>query len=205
VITSFIVYWIARVGGKVHTHTLLLAGIAMSSFLTAVLAFLMYHQQEQFHSLFFWLLGSFSSARWEYVLVALPVIVFALVASFAFSRDMNIMLLGEDSAHTLGVDPEMLKKIMIVLTALIVGICVAFAGIIGFVGLIIPHIVRILIGPDHTRLVPASFLAGGIFLLLADTLARSVIAQSELPIGIITAFCGAPFFIYLLRKKKAWR
>ena len=115
------------------------------------------------------------------------------------------MLLGEDSAHTLGVDPEMLKKIMIVLTALIVGICVAFAGIIGFVGLIIPHIVRILIGPDHARLVPASFLAGGIFLLLADTIARSIIAQSELPIGIITAFCGAPFFIYLLRKKKAWR
>jgi iron complex transport system permease protein len=202
VLTSFVVYGIARTGGKVRTETLLLAGIAVGSFLSALVTFFLYIRQEQFKSLLFWLLGSFSGASWEYVLIAFPTIVIAVIVSLAFARDMNIMLLGEDSAHTLGVNPELLKKIIIVLTALLVGICVAFCGIIGFVGLIIPHIVRILIGPDHSHLIPASFFMGAIFLLWADTLARSILAPSELPIGIITAFCGAPFFIFLLRKRK---
>ena len=141
--------------------------------------------------------------RWEYLLIASPIIMLAMIAALAFSRDLNIMLLGEDSAHTLGVNPEMLKKIILVITSVLVGVCVAFTGIIGFVGLIIPHVVRILMGPNHSYLIPASFLTGAIFLLWADTLARSIIAPTELPIGIITAFCGAPFFIYLLRRGKA--
>jgi iron complex transport system permease protein len=204
VATSFTVYLIAKRGGKVHTQTLLLAGIAVGSFLSAIVTFLLFIQQEQFKSLFFWLLGSFSAARWEYVLVVFPIVIIAMIASLAFSRDLNIILLGEEPAHTLGVNPEQLKKIIIVLTSVIVGVCVAFTGIIGFVGLIIPHVVRIVTGPDHTVLIPASFLTGAVFLLWADTLARSIVAPSELPIGIITALCGAPFFIYLLRKKRAW-
>ncbi len=202
VLTSFLVYGIAKVGGKVRTETLLLAGVAVASFLSALVTFLLYMHHEQFKSLLFWLLVSFSMVRWEYVLIAFPVVVIAMVASLGFSRHMDIMLLGEDSAHTLGVDPELLKKIILVLTAVIVGASVAFCGIIGFVGLIIPHVVRILLGPNHSRLVPASFMVGAIFLVWADTLARSIIAPSELPIGVITAFCGAPFFIYLLRKRK---
>ncbi|MCK5548761.1 MAG: iron chelate uptake ABC transporter family permease subunit [Thermoplasmata archaeon] len=204
VVTSFVVYGIARVGGRVQTRTLLLSGIAVGSFLSAIVTFLLFIKQEQFKSLFFWLLGSFSMAeRWEYFLIAFPIIMLAMIASLAFSRDLNIMLLGEDSAHTLGVNPEMLKKIILVITSVLVGVCVAFTGIIGFVGLIIPHVVRILMGPNHSYLIPASFLTGAIFLLWADTLARSIIAPTELPIGIITAFCGAPFFIYLLRRGKA--
>jgi len=135
-------------------------------------------------------------------MMALPFIFLGTALIYIFARDLNVMLLGEEPAQHLGIEVETLKKIIILSTSLITAAAVSVSGIIGFVGLIIPHIMRILVGPDHRILLPSSALVGGIFLVWADTLARTVIAPTEIPVGIITALFGAPFFIYLLRTRK---
>lgn len=196
---TFLVYNIARVGGRIPVDTLLLTGIAVSLFLGAVLSFMMSVAGESLHSIFFWLMGGFWLANWTQVkITVLPVFVcFFLI--YLFAKDLNAMLLGEESAQTLGINVENVKRILMVLAAFITAAAVSFVGTIGFVGLIIPHITRILVGPDHRILFPASALVGGIFLVWTDALARIL---GEMPVGIITAFLGAPFFIYLLRKRK---
>jgi iron complex transport system permease protein len=197
---TFLVYTIARVGGRIPVDTLLLTGIAVSLFLGAVLSFMMSVAGEELHSIFFWLMGGFWLANWAQVkIIVLPVLVcFFLI--YIFAKDLNAMLLGEESAQTLGITVENVKRILLVLSAFITAAAVSFVGTIGFVGLIIPHITRILVGPDHRILFPASALVGGIFLVWTDALARVL---GEMPVGIITAFFGAPFFIYLLRKRKS--
>ncbi len=197
--TIFLVYNIATVGGKIPVDTLLLTGIAVSLFLGAVLAFMMSIAGEALHNIFFWIMGGFWLANWIQVkIIVLPVLVcFGLI--YLFAKDLNAMLLGEESAQTLGINVETSKRILLVLSALITAAAVSFTGTIGFVGLIIPHITRILVGPDHRILFPASALVGGIFLVWTDALARLL---GEMPVGILTAFFGAPFFIYLLRKRK---
>jgi len=197
--TIFLVYNIATVGGKIPVDTLLLTGIAVSLFLGAVLAFMMSIAGEALHNIFFWIMGGFWLANWTQVkIIVLPVLVcFGLI--YLFAKDLNAMLLGEESAQTLGINVETSKRILLVLSALITAAAVSFTGTIGFVGLIIPHITRILVGPDHRILFPASALVGGIFLVWTDALARLL---GEMPVGILTAFFGAPFFIYLLRKRK---
>ncbi|MBC8521400.1 MAG: iron chelate uptake ABC transporter family permease subunit [Methanomicrobia archaeon] len=169
------------------------------AFLGAVLSFMMSVAGESLHSIFFWLMGGFWLANWTQVkITVLPVFVcFFLI--YLFAKDLNAMLLGEESAQTLGINVENVKRILMVLAAFITAAAVSFAGTIGFVGLIIPHITRIIVGPDHRILFPASALVGGIFLVWTDALARIL---GEMPVGIITAFLGAPFFIYLLRKRK---
>jgi iron complex transport system permease protein len=201
-ITIFTVYTIARTQGGMSVETLLLSGIAMSTFLSAVLSFLIYISEQWLHSLYFWLMGGFGTASWNYVLLILPFAVCGLIGSFLFSRDLNAMLLGEETAKHLGVEVDIIKKILVLLTSLMTAAAVSVSGIIGFVGLIIPHMVRIFTGPDHRILLPISTIVGGIFMIWADNVARTVIAPAELPVGIVTAFFGAPFFIYLLRKKK---
>ena len=198
--TIFLVYNIATVGGKIPVDTLLLTGIAVSLFLGAVLAFMMSIAGEALHNIFFWIMGGFWLANWTQVkIIVLPVLVcFCLI--YLFAKDLNAMLLGEESAQTLGINVETSKRILLVLSAFITAAAVAFTGTIGFVGLIIPHITRILVGPDHRILIPASALVGGIFLVWTDALARLL---GEMPVGIITAFFGAPFFIYLLKKRKS--
>jgi len=198
--TIFLVYNIATVGGKIPVDTLLLTGIAVSLFLGAVLAFMMSIAGEALHNIFFWIMGGFWLANWTQVkIIVLPVLVcFGLI--YLFAKDLNAMLLGEESAQTLGINVETSKRILLVLSAFITAAAVAFTGTIGFVGLIIPHITRILVGPDHRILIPASALVGGIFLVWTDALARLL---GEMPVGIITAFFGAPFFIYLLKKRKS--
>jgi iron complex transport system permease protein len=201
-VTVFAVYAVAKgAGGRIRTETLLLTGIAVGSFLGAVTAFMMYASGMQFQFLFFWMLGGLGSPSWEIVMiVAVPVIFGAIVLQF-YARDLNALMLGEEPATHLGVDVETTKKILLVLSALLAGTAVAFAGIIGFVGLIVPHMVRILVGPNHRIMLPAATIAGGIFLVIADTVARTVnIGPAEIPLGIITALCGAPFFIYLLSR-----
>lgn len=202
IISSFVVYNIARVGGKVPVGTLLLSGIALASFLSAITALMTYLAGEKLHQIIFWLMGGLWNANWNQVMIAFPVICFGIIAVYIFARDLNIMLLGEEPAQHLGIEVESLKRIMLIIASLITGVAVSVSGIIGFVGLIIPHIVRILVGPDHRILIPASTLTGAIFLVWADTLARTIIAPTEIPVGIITALFGAPFFIYLLRRKK---
>jgi len=198
----FLVYNIARVGGRLPVGTLLLAGIAVSLFLSAITSFMMYLSGEKLHGIVFWLMGGLWTSSWDHVWMVLPWICVGMLVIYVFARDMNVMLLGEEPAQHLGVEVEALKKIMMVSTSLIAAVAVSVSGIIGFVGLIIPHAVRILVGPDHRILLPSSALVGGIFLVWADTLARTIIAPTEMPVGIITALFGAPFFIYLLRKRK---
>jgi len=201
-LTVFAVYFIAKSGGKLKVETLLLTGIAVGSFLTAVMSFMMYMAGQQFRFLFFWLLGGLYRANWEVVTIAFFFIMLGTIIIRLFARDLNAILLGEESAANLGINVETVEKILLICSSLIAGIAVAFCGIIGFVGLIMPHMMRILVGPDHRILIPTSALAGGIFLVWADTFARTIISPTEIPVGIITALCGAPFFIYLLQKSK---
>jgi len=200
-LTILLVYGIARIRGGARMETLLLVGIAVSSFFSAVTAILIYVARQHIYQVIFWLMGSLSQSNWDAFLFSfLPIILgYALIQ--LFSRDLNIMMLGEEPAKHLGVEVETIKVVLLILASLIAGIAVAFSGIIGFVGLIIPHTMRILVGPDNRLLLPSSALAGSSFLIWADVIARSSIYMVEIPIGIITAMCGAPFFIYLLRKK----
>lgn len=204
-LTIFGVYFIARSGGQVKVETLLLTGIAVGTFLVAITSFLMYMANEQFRFLFFWLLGGLYKASWGTIAIAFPLILLGTIIILFFARDLNAMILGEEPAMHLGIDIESVKKILLVFSSLVVGTAVAFSGIIGFVGLITPHIMRILVGPNHRILLPASALAGGIFLIWSDTIARTILSPTEIPVGIITAFCGAPFFVYLLQKSKKGR
>jgi len=198
----FLVYNIASVRGKLPVSTLLLAGIAVTLFLSAIISFLMYTAGEQLHGIVFWLMGGLWGRNWNHVMMAFPFICFGSILIYIFARDLNVILLGEEPAQHLGIEVETLKKIIILSTSLITAAAVSVSGIIGFVGLVIPHIMRILVGPDHRILLPSSALVGGIFLIWADTLARTIIAPTEIPVGIITALFGAPFFIYLLRTRK---
>ena len=199
-LTVFLVYFLGTVRRKVRVDTLLLSGVAVAAFLGAVVSFLIYFAKEQFHQLIFWLLGSLSLASWDVVAVVLPVVVVGTLVVFLHGRDLNALLLGEETAHNLGIDPEHLKRLMLGVAALMTAVAVAFTGIIGFVGLIVPHMMRLVLGADHRLLVPASTLFGATFLIWSDAVARTVVAPTVLPVGIITALCGGPFFIYLLRR-----
>lgn len=198
----FIVYNISRIKNRVPVTSLLLAGIAIGQFLTAIMSFLMVLYTKDMAKIIYWTMGSLSGKGWgPLVGISLPVIISMILINF-FARDLNIMLTGEESAKSLGVDVEKTKIYILILGTFMVSMVVSISGIIGFVGLIIPHIVRMILGPDHRILLPASALVGGIFMTFADTIARTVISPTEIPVGIITALFGGPFFLYLLRKSK---
>lgn len=201
-IAVFLVYNIAKVKNKVPVTTLLLAGVAVGQLLTAIMSFLMVIYSKDMTKIIYWTLGSLSGKGWgPLVKISIPTILSIVIVNF-FSRDLNIMLTGEESAHSLGVEVEKTKIYVLLLGTFMTSMVVSVSGIIGFVGLIIPHIVRIIVGPDHKILLPASALIGGIFMIFADTIARTIISPVEVPVGIITALFGGPFFIYLLRNKK---
>jgi iron complex transport system permease protein len=199
---AFIVYNISKVDEKIPVATLLLSGIAIGAFLSAITSFLMYIAGESLHQIVFWLMGGLSSSDWDRIKIITAPLISGMVLLSIYARELNIMLLGDEEAQSLGVEVEKLKKLTIAISALLTGVAVSVSGIIGFVGLIIPHIIRLMLGPDHRILIPAAALMGGIFIVLADIIARTIIAPTELPIGIITAFFGAPFFIYLLQKRR---
>ncbi|GAB6100462.1 iron ABC transporter permease [Halanaerocella petrolearia] len=201
-LTTFIVYNLAKVGQKVSVSTLLLAGVAVGSFLSAIVSLLMVFHNESMQQIIFWIMGSLASADWDTVEMIWIYIIFGYLLIYIFARDLNIMLLGAESAQSLGIEVEQIKKILLMIGSLLAGVAVAGSGVIGFVGLIIPHLVRLLVGPDHRILIPSSALVGAVFLILTDTFARTVIAPTEVPVGIITSLFGGPFFLYLLNKKK---
>lgn len=202
IVAVFFVYNIAKIKNKVPVTTLLLAGVAVGQFFTAIMSFLMVIFDNDMNKIIYWTLGSLAGKGWDPILrIGLPSIV-GLLLIFMYSRDLNIMLTGEESAQSLGVDVERTKIYVLVLGTFITALSVSVSGIIGFVGLIIPHIVRMIIGPDHRILLPSSALIGGIFMIFADTIARTAISPVEIPVGIITALFGGPFFIYLLKMKK---
>jgi len=203
-ITVLVVYAIARVGSRVPVTTLLLTGIAVSLFLSAIVTFLRTIASDQIlHGLTFWLIGSLApTENWGKVWAVLPLIVVGAVIAYMYSRDLNILALGEDQAQHLGVEIEKVKRILLVSGALMTAAAVSISGLIGFVGLIIPHLTRVLIGPDHRVLLPTSAVVGASFLIICDALSRVIMGSGEAPVGVITALSGAPFFIYLLRKKR---
>ena len=201
-ITVFAVYRLGTVKGKVYVDTLLLSGVAMAAFLGAIVSALIYFARQEFHRIIFWLLGSLSMQSWTADAILALTVGIGVLVIFLYSRDLNALLLGEETAHNLGTDPEALKTIMLIVAAVMTSAAVAFTGVIGFIGLIIPHMMRIVVGADHRLLVPASTFAGAIFLVWADAIARTVISPNTLPVGIVTALCGGPFFLYLLRRSR---
>lgn len=199
---TFLVYMIAKVKNKVSVTTLILSGVAVSQFLTAIMSLIMVIHSNDISKIIYWTLGSLSGKGWSVIKpIWLPIFVCIIILYF-FSRDLNIMLTSEESAKSLGVEVEKVKIVILTICAFITALVVSVSGIIGFVGLIIPHIVRIIVGPDHRILIPASALFGAIFMVFSDTLARVLISPTEIPVGIITALFGGPFFIYLLINKK---
>jgi iron complex transport system permease protein len=204
-LTLLIVYQMARVGSVFPVMTLLLAGIAVSAFLSAFVSLLTFFSGEMLHQVVFWMMGGFSGATWLKVQVMVPYLLVGFCCIYFYARELNALLLGEETARYLGANIEKVKKIILVGASLLVAAAVSVSGMIGFVGLVVPHLVRLLIGPDHRFLLPASALLGASLLINTDTLARTIIAPTELPVGIITALIGAPLFIYLLKKRKRLR
>lgn len=202
--TVLFVYTLSKVGSKVPVTTLLLTGIAVSLFQNALVTYLKTISSDRvLHGLTYWLIGSLSSTEnWDNVFAVLPFVVIGFIIAYLFSRDLNILALGEDQAQHLGVEIEKVKKILLISGAFMTAAAVSISGLIGFVGLIIPHLTRVLIGPDHRILIPTSALVGASFLMMCDAVSRVIMGSGEAPVGIITAVAGAPFFIYLLRRKR---
>jgi len=201
-ITVYVVYNLAKTNSKVPVVTFLLAGVAVGFVLNAVMSFLMVLGTRDIHKIVFWLLGSLSTASWQDIRLMLPYFIIGNFIVIFFLKDLNLILLGEDHAQHLGVNVEKSKKYLIVGASLITASVVSVSGSIGFIGLIVPHIARMLVGPDHKKLFPTAAILGGIFLIISDDLARILLAPMEIPVGIITALTGGPYFIYLLRKTK---
>jgi iron complex transport system permease protein len=199
-LAAFGVYLLATEGGRTPVETLLLAGIAIQTFLGAVVSFLLVSAGRDLREAIYWLMGHLQHSTWTEATVAAAVVVPGFLALLAYARDLNVLLLGEEDAHSLGIEVERTKRLLLAVSSLLTAAAVAVAGVIGFVGLVVPHVMRLLVGPDHRILLPTSALAGASFLVATDTLARS--GPGELPVGIVTAAVGAPFFLYLLRKRE---
>ncbi|MEM9665376.1 MAG: iron ABC transporter permease [Bacteroidota bacterium] len=198
-LVTVIVYRISTRGRHTSVATMLLAGIALNALCGAGTGSLvLLTDDNQLRDLTFWTLGSLGGATWETLLVVGPFVLVAMAAAPRLARALNAMLLGEAEAHHLGINTQLVKRVVIALAALAVGAATAVSGLIGFVGLVVPHLVRLAIGPDHRTLLPASALLGATLLVAADLLSRVVIQPAEVPIGIITALGGAPFFLALL-------
>jgi len=198
--TSLLVYGIGLLGGKFNMATLLLAGVAVNSFVGALISAILISMpnNDSLREVLFWLAGGIGGNGWEELQIVFPFIFTGVLTFIVFSRDLNALMLGGDDAQILGVNPTLMRPVFLVSGALVTGAAVAVSGIIAFVGLVVPHIVRLICGPDNRILIPISGIAGAIFVIASDTIARTVIQPAEYRVGIITAFVGAPFFIFLL-------
>jgi iron complex transport system permease protein len=202
-LAAITVYGMATSGGKTPIATLLLAGIAISSLSVALTSFILSTSREAvLREILFWLMGGLEASTWEHVRLSAPVVLVGAGIMFLFARDLDILLLGEGRALTLGVDTQRCRHILLTVATAITAVVVAFSGTIGFVGLVVPHMLRLLVGPNHHRLLPTSFLGGAIFLLVADLMARTLVRPQELRLGVMTAFVGVPFFLSLLRANR---
>ncbi|MCX5750082.1 MAG: iron ABC transporter permease [Candidatus Saganbacteria bacterium] len=199
-IAVFVVYNLSRVGGRITPENLLLAGVAVSAFCGAIISMIVIIGGD-LQSIYFWLLGSLSGADWKGVLLLLPYALIGIVVGYFYSKELNALLFGDEMAMTLGVDVDRIRMFLLAVAALLAAAAVSVAGLIGFVGLLVPHFIRFLVGPHHRFLVLFSALSGMLLLVVADTIARTVLAPVEIPVGVVMAFIGAPFFLYLLRRK----
>ena len=200
----FLVYGIAAVGGRLSMATLLLAGVAVNAFLGAVVSAIIYliPNEGALREILFWLAGGFDSRSWDHVRIAIPPIATGSLVLVLAARDLNLLVLGDDEARSLGVRIGVVRALVLAASALVTGSAVAVSGTIAFVGLVTPHMLRLVLGPDHRILMPTSALGGALFVMLADMVARTVIQPAEFRVGILTAFVGAPFFVFLLIKNK---
>ncbi len=202
VLSVAIVYLLARVGKTLPATTLILAGVALSALFGSITSYLIITSGDAAQGIIFWMMGSFSLSSWSEVRVVLPYGIAGTAVILLYGRSLNVMQLDEEQAQQLGINVEKVKLILLAAATLITAAAVSFVGTIGFVGIIIPHIVRLMWGPDHRLLLPMSVLTGAVFMIAADLIARTALSPMELPVGIITAFCGVPFFLYLLRRKQ---
>jgi iron complex transport system permease protein len=203
VFTVLLVYSIARVGRATPVSTLILAGVAVSSFATAMTSLIMLLSTEELHRAVNWMVGGFSLGGWAPVIASIPYLSLGLLMLILLGRSLNVLQFGDDQARQLGLNVERLKLVLVIAASMVAATAVSFSGIIAFVGLVVPHVVRLIWGPDYRRLIPLAILMGGSFLLGADVVARVALAPRELPVGVVTAAVGAPFFLYLLHKVKS--
>ncbi len=201
-LTVFLVYALARLGRTLPTTKLILAGVAFSSFATALTSFLMLRSTGELRRAIAWLLGGASQAGWEPVLALLPFLGLGLGGLLLSGHALNLLQFGDDQAQQLGLPVVRTRTLLLLAASFATAAAVSFSGVIGFVGLIAPHVMRLWFGADYRRLLPLSILAGAGSLLVADVIARSVLAPQELPLGIVTALAGAPFFLWVLRRAK---
>ena len=201
-VTMLVVYTLAQVGGRVSTTGILLSGIVINAFLSAMISLMMLMFHTEIDKIVIWTMGSFNASSWDHVKLMILPMTFGLIYILSLSRELNAMVVSEDDAKNIGVDVERLKKRTLIISSFLAAFAVSVSGIIGFVGLIVPHFFRMLFGSDHRLLMPVSFLGGALFLLFCDTLARSMVSNMEIPVGIITAIFGGPFFLILLHKHK---
>lgn len=200
---SLAVLFISNLGGRSNSMKLLLAGMALSAVCSAFSSFIVYYanNKEGMQTIAYWMMGSFAGAKWDNLAVIVPIVILAVLFFWSQSRILNLMLLGDEAAVTLGTDLHIYRQVYLLISSLIVGFVVYSAGMIGFVGLIVPHVVRMLVGTDHKKLIPVTALVGAVFLVIADGLCRIIIPRTELPIGILISLIGAPCFVYLMIKR----
>jgi iron complex transport system permease protein len=200
--TVFLVYFMSRVGNKVPVTTLLLSGIVVNIFILSLQTVFQLRSGEALMGIVAWIAGGFSNITWINVYSVFPFVAVGIIIAYFYTKDLNMLAMGDDTAQHLGVNTEKVRQILLLTGSLVTAAVVSISGVIGFVGLIIPHMTRLIIGPDHRILLPTSAIVGAIFLILCDSVARVATGASELPVGVITALSGTPFFIYLLRRRK---
>jgi iron complex transport system permease protein len=200
--TAFLVYRLARLGPSVQVATLLLGGIAVAAVISAGISLVMSLSGRDIRSIYFWILGGLGASGWRSLIAAAPFVALGLLIAVASVRDLNLAALGEERAGQLGLEVERFKTEMLATGAVLTGAAVSVSGLIGFVGLMTPHILRLVVGADHRRLIPASVVGGAAFMILADLAARTAIRPEEIPVGAVTAILGGPFFLYLLRRER---
>ena len=202
ILTILIVYNISRTGTKISPTVLILAGTAISFMNSAIIQLLMIFRRDRMDYIMLWTMGSFTTSGWNKILILIPFLAAGLTILLLYARQLNVISTGEETAQSLGIEVEKAKKVLLAVCSLITAACVSTSGIIGFVGLIIPHVFRLLVGPDQRVLLPYSILGGATFLVICDTLARVIAPPTEIPVGAITAVFGSPFFIALLIRSR---
>jgi len=207
-LTMALVYGISRMRGNVGGDASSVAGVAMSYLFSAIISSLKYFSDnEALREVVFWLMGGLYATKWENVLLLAPIVLVLTLLLIRYSWDLNAMSAGEEVASSLGINVKRVRIICLILASVLTASVIAFTGIIGFIGLVSPHICRLLMGSDHRYLIPASGLAGALVLLISDTACRTMVQPTEIPVGILTSFIGVPFFLYLLvkRKRRWWQ
>ncbi|GIO51944.1 FecCD family ABC transporter permease [Paenibacillus cineris] len=204
-LTLWMVIALARESGKIPTNSLILSGVVMQSFLGAVVSFLSAMSNRTINEIIYWTMGSLSLRGWSYTAILLPYFLVGFAVVWSRTRALNLLSLGERQAAHMGMNVDRVKLGVLLVSTLLTAAAVSVAGIIGFVGLVIPHVIRLITGPDYRLIVPLSAIGGAVFMVWADTIARSLLAPTEIPLGVVTAFVGAPFFAYLLYRNKKQR